>query len=97
MNSAPLGTARDADESRLRDATLATFQQVAEEVAARIDMPEAHKVKILLAFVRALSALQRPNIRNIDDVDRLILTDPDAFERLLSAYWLLLGARRRAL
>jgi hypothetical protein len=67
--------------------------QVAEEVATR-NISERQKACILLAIARALSAPQIWNIESIDDVTRLMLTDPDEFERLLRAYWLLLGVRR---
>jgi hypothetical protein len=92
----PLGTARGADRRTLRTARSVPFEQVAEEVAARADMPEPYKVRILLAFVRALSKPQALAIRGIDDVDRLAVTNPEACERLLRSYWILLGARRRA-
>lgn len=99
MKSEPLGTARDADTRSLREAVppsfVAPLSCVAEEIAARRNMPDSQKVRILLAIVRALSAPRRI-IESVKDVDRLILTDPDEYERLLRSYWLLLGRRRVA-
>jgi hypothetical protein len=88
------------DKWEIREASPMPFRviplpQVAEDIVAR-DIPNWRKVRILLAIVRALSGPELPTIKRIDDVDRLILTNPEAFEWLLRSYWVLLGARRRA-
>jgi Protein of unknown function (DUF3987) len=95
MKKAPLvGAARDASSEKVLELTSAPFRvaappDVAEEVATRSDIPDAGKVRILLAIIRSLTAV--PPIESVDDVDRLMLRDPDGFERLLRSYRGLLG------
>lgn len=102
MKSAPLLTARERfDKEDLRPQALipyphAVLHEVAEDVATGLTMALDDKVRILLAIVRALSARRDRNIESIEDVTRLMLHDPDEFERLLHSYWLLLGTRGAA-
>ncbi len=94
--SAPLGTVRHATAKQLLKSTTTPcigLAAVAEEVAGRSDIAPTDAVRILLAIVRSLSAPTN-RIERIDDVDRLALTNPQEFDRLLTSYWLLLGARR---
>jgi hypothetical protein len=99
MTKRAVRPAREGSRDRIRkgrsEPLCPLLSRVAEEVAAR-HMPLSHKVRILLAFVRALNVPPRPSIETIDDVVRLAIVDPDAYDRLLQSYWLLLGARRRA-
>jgi hypothetical protein len=82
----PLRTARTASRSPM-------LLAVAEEVAARSDIPALHAIRILLSIVRALGAPPTREIHTVDDVTWLTLHAPDQFERLLRGYWLLLGRR----
>jgi hypothetical protein len=71
----------------------ATLGDVAKEIAIRTDLDDAGKVRILVAIVRAMNAPPAYTIQTIDDVTWLTLNNPDEFERLLRAYWLLRGKR----